>query len=269
MGDIRFQDDGSSVVNGITVNTPYENDKANQSLTMADFLQLMIAEMKNQDFMGSDGGGSSQSNSAANYVTQMAQMSTMQQMEQLAYYSKTNYAMSLVGKQVTVATLGLGGNVKKEVGTVQKVTLDNDDYLVYVKGKGYKLSEIMNVGVPGAEDSEAFDALKNVSPLVTSRGSDNITVRWDPPKTAASEEKTVVYKVYVSENKDLAPGKNADVDDIIAKSEYIGSTEKEELEKRYYMDIDNLEEGHTYYVHVVAVSQSDVDYPYKTLEVKM
>ena len=111
MGEVRFSTDGTTQYNGITVNTPFESE--NQSLTMADFLQLMIAEMKNQDFMGGDGG--SQSNSAANYITQMAQMSTIQQMEQLAYYSKTNYAMSLVGKQVTVATLGIGGSVKRKL----------------------------------------------------------------------------------------------------------------------------------------------------------
>lgn len=269
MSDIRFESDGTTNVNGITVNTPYENDKANQSLTMEDFLQLMIAEMKNQDFMSTGDGGSSQSNSAANYITQMAQMSTMQQMEQLAYYSKTNYAMSLVGKQATVATLGIGGNVKKDVGIVEKVTLDNDEYLVYVNGKAYKLSEIMNVGIPGAEDSDAMGDLKKTTPVVTIQRNDFLQIRWDAPKVTSDEEKKINYKVYASTDSSLAAENNPDVATIKSKSNFKGDTSKAENENRYYMDLTDLKPGQTYYVNVIAVSQSGAEYPYRTLKVEM
>lgn len=268
MSDVRVQSDGTTNVNGITVNTPYENDKANQSLSMEDFLQLMIAEMKNQDFMGGSDGGS-QSNSAANYITQMAQMSTMQQMEQLAYYSKTNYAMSLVGKQATVASLGIGGSVKKEVGIVEKVSLDNNEYLVYVNGKAYNLSEIMNVGIPGSEDSDAMDGLSKITPVVTAQGSDYLRVRWDAPKVSSDEEGKITYKVYVSTDEALAAEKNPDAATIKSKSEFWSDTSKADSDERHYMKIDKLEPGETYYINVVAVSQSNVEYPYKTLKVKM
>lgn len=269
MSDVRFQTDGSTTVNGITVKTPYDNEGKNQSLTMADFLQLMIAEMKNQDFMGGGDSGGGQSGSAANYITQMAQMSTMQQMQELAYYSKTNYAMSLVGKQATVATLGIGGKVNKEVGIIEKVTLDNDEYLVYINGKGYSLSEIMNVGVPGAEDSETFEALSKVTPVVTKQQDDNFTVRWDAPKVSASEEEKVVYKVYISKDESLAAEKNPDAETIIKKAELVGTTEDKEGENRYYMDIKDLDPNETYYVNVIAISQSGAKYAYKTLKVEL
>lgn len=261
MGEVRFSTDGTTQYNGITVNTPFESE--NQSLTMADFLQLMIAEMKNQDFMGSDGG--SQSNSAANYITQMAQMSTIQQMEQLAYYSKTNYAMSLVGKQATVATLGIGGSVKKETGIVEKVTLDNNEYLAYVNGKGYKLSEIMNVGVPGADDSDEYDKLKTNPVYVTSKGADYIRIRWDAPKVTGDEEKNIVYQVYYSTEK---TDMNS-VEDMESKATYAGSTEKAEDSERRSMEIDELEPGKTYYVGIVATSPGGVKYMYQTTQVKM
>lgn len=265
MSDIRYQDNGSTVVNGITVNTPYENDKKNQSLDMQDFLQLMIAEMTNQDFMGSDGGGGSQSNSAANYITQMAQMGVMQQMEQLAYYSKTNYAMSLVGKQATVATLGIGGNVKKDVGIVDRVTLSDDEYLVYVNGKGYKLSEVMNVGVPGSEDSEALKKLSSSTISVMDKRETSVRIRWDAPKIDSAEEKKLVYRVYYSEDND-----NMDtVEQIEKNGKEVGTTEKADDGERFYMDIKDLEPGKTYYVAVVAESPSGKKYNYATRKVVM
>ena len=79
------------------------------------------------------------------YVTQLAQFATMQQMQELAYYSKINYVVSLVGKEVTAAKLSVGGNVEKVTGEVEKVSLVNNEYTVYVKGKPYALSQIMQV----------------------------------------------------------------------------------------------------------------------------
>lgn len=264
MSDVRVQGDGSSVVNGITVNTPYENDKKNQSLDMQDFLQLMIAEMTNQDFMGSDGGGGSQSSSAANYVTQMAQMATMQQMEQLAYYSKTNYAMSLVGKQATVASLGIGGSVKKDVGIVDRVTLSDDEYLVYVNGKGYKLSEVMNVGVPGSEDSDELKKVGTSNLIVTDKTDDSLRVRWNAPKVTRDEEKKLVYSVYYSKSNKMDT-----VEEIEENGTLVDTTEKAKDDDRHYMDITGLEPGETYYIAVVVKSPSGLKYNYLPQKVEM
>ena len=69
--------------NAKNVNAVYDNSGSNASLDVEDFLQLMIAELKNQDF------SSESSTDSSVYVTQMAQIASMQQMQQLAYYSKT------------------------------------------------------------------------------------------------------------------------------------------------------------------------------------
>lgn len=265
MAGIRFESDGSTVMNGITVNTPFDNDRSNQTMNMQDFLQLMIAEMKNQDFMAGSEGGSSQSANTSNYITQMAQMSTMQQMEELAYYSKTNYAMSLVGKSVTVATLGLGGNVKKDSGIVEKVTLSDDEYYVYVNGKSYKLSEVMNVGVPGSVDGDALSALEKSVPIILDKQKDSIRLRWDAPKVTTDEEKKLVYEVYYLKADD----KTYTAEEIAEKGKSAGDTSKAEGTERYYKNITDLEPGETYQIAVFAVSPSGKKYPYQTTKVKM
>ena len=67
-----------------------EDDK---KVSMDDFLTLMVAQLKNQDFMNPVDD--------TQYVTQLAQISTMQQMEEMAYNAKSSYVASLVGKNVS------------------------------------------------------------------------------------------------------------------------------------------------------------------------
>ena len=91
----RIGDYGStgSVYNGIEVSTPYESD--NQGVKVEDFLQLMIAQLTNQDFLNPADD--------TQYVTQLAQFATMQSMQELSHYSQTSYVASLVGKTVAAA----------------------------------------------------------------------------------------------------------------------------------------------------------------------
>ncbi len=75
---------------------------------MDDFLTLMVAQLKNQDFMNPVDD--------TQYVTQLAQISTMQQMEEMAYNAKSTYVTSLVGKTVTAAKFTVAGDLKKTDG---------------------------------------------------------------------------------------------------------------------------------------------------------
>ena len=113
------------------------DDASGLGVSVDDFLQLMISQLQNQDFMNPM--------EDTEYVTQLAQFASMQQMQELAYYSKANYVMSLVGKEVTAAKLSIGGNVEKVTGVVEKINLANNEYLVYIKDKSYNLNQIMQV----------------------------------------------------------------------------------------------------------------------------
>ena len=65
-------------------------DDSDNGVSVDDFLNLMVAQLQNQDFMNPVDD--------TQYVTQLAQFATMQQMQELATYMKINNVMSLVGK---------------------------------------------------------------------------------------------------------------------------------------------------------------------------
>ena len=111
-----------------------EDDKA---VKVEDFLNLMVAQLQNQDFMNPVDD--------TQYVTQLAQFATMQQMQDMATYMKTNYVMSLVGKNVTAAKFSVSGELQKEVGAVQKVSLVDNEYSIYVNGTKFSLEQIMEI----------------------------------------------------------------------------------------------------------------------------
>lgn len=117
-------------------------DASDKMVTMNDFLTLMVAQLKNQDFMNPVDD--------TQYVTQLAQISTMQQMEEMAYNAKTTYVTSLVGKTVTAAKFTVSGELKKTEGMVDKISLLDGKYVIYVAGEPYTTDEIMEVKAASA-----------------------------------------------------------------------------------------------------------------------
>ncbi len=112
-------------------------DQGKKGVSVDDFLNLMVAQLTNQDFMNPM--------EDTQYVTQLAQFATMQHMQELAYNSKLNYVSTLVGKQVTVARLKLGGEIEKVEGTIQKIALMDNEFSVYVNDKAYTLEQVMEI----------------------------------------------------------------------------------------------------------------------------
>lgn len=241
---------------GIIVETPFE-DK-DELISVDSFLQLMIAEMTSTNPFGDDSGGGA---NTTDYITQLAQITTMQQMQQLAYYSKGNYAMSLVGKEVTAASLGLGGKANKVTGPVEKVTLTDGDYMVYVGGKGYKLSQIMTVNSPNHVEDTGLDDLKNSQVILTSRTDESAKIRWDRPDVS---DKTVLedltYKVYYSTDKAMDTAK-----DVEANGKLAGEIKHSDLKEddTLEMNITGLEPNTTYYINVMATTANGDQYVYK------
>lgn len=124
-----------------------EDDK---KVSMDDFLTLMVAQLKNQDFMNPVDD--------TQYVTQLAQISTMQQMEEMAYNAKSSYVASLVGKNVSAAKFTVSGELKKADGVVEKISLLDGKFVIYVDGEAFSMDEIMEIkDKPAAEGSEGND----------------------------------------------------------------------------------------------------------------
>lgn len=122
-------------------------DPEDQQVSVDDFLQLMIAQLKNQDFMNPVDD--------TQYVTQLAQFTTMQQMEEMAYNSKSTYITSMVGKYVVASKMTVSGDLDTTKGIVNKISLVDNEYLVFVNDKPYKMSEIMEVQTPPADNTNS------------------------------------------------------------------------------------------------------------------
>ena len=85
------------------------------------FLQLLVAQMKYQDPL--------QPTSNTEYISQYAQFSQVEQMQNMAASTDLARASSLVGQQVYVKTTSTSGETKYIQGRV--------DYVVYENGEAY------------------------------------------------------------------------------------------------------------------------------------
>lgn len=116
---------------------------SNDKVTMDDFLTLMVAQLKNQDFMNPMDD--------TQYITQLAQISSMQQMEEMNYNSKSTYVASLVGKYATAAKFNVTGDLVKKEGLVERVSLLDGEFVVYVDGEAFDMNELMEIKVGATE----------------------------------------------------------------------------------------------------------------------
>ncbi len=114
--------------------------KDNSKLSMDDFLQLLVAQLKNQDMYNTMDN--------AEYMGQMAQFSMLQALTDLSELSMTSYGVSLIGKEVTIAKVGDDGTVSSFKGLVESVNFYNGGTQVVVDGKSYALSSVMSVKQP-------------------------------------------------------------------------------------------------------------------------
>lgn len=131
-----------------TDNSGYVQDSNsdNLTLTMEDFLQLMVMQFQNQDIENPA--------STSDMMNQLISMSTIQAMATMTDAATMSYAASLVGKTVTIGQYE-GGSLKEIVGEVTGSATYNGEQVIFVDGKQYYLSDIMAVGtLPEEEEPE-------------------------------------------------------------------------------------------------------------------
>lgn len=237
--------DGVNPAGNRTVNTPYE-DASSKDVSVDDFLQLMIAQLRNQDFTNPVDD--------SQYVTQLAQFASMQQMQELAYYSKTNYVMSLVGKEVTAARLSFGGGVKTVTGPVEKVALSNKEFMIFVDGESYNLNQIMEVNDTNAITDTELKDVGEKAIILEQNTRERARIRWDPAVENEVTQKAMKYSVYYS--------KDASFDTVpaVKKGTLVGDAETPGM---LTVDIKGLEPNTTYFVNVVVKSPSGKEAVYQ------
>lgn len=124
------------------------SDSDDSDLSVNDFFNMMITQLTNQDFMNPVDD--------TQYLAQMAQFATMQEMMDLCQYSKQNYVMGMLGQEVTVSVNKIGGASDSVTGRVEKIMLDNGDYKIYINGKPYDYSKVTQIST-GESQSESSD----------------------------------------------------------------------------------------------------------------
>ena len=118
-----------------TSNSWFEESK--DQVSVENFLELMVAQLKNQDFTNPVDD--------TQYIAQLAQFATMQSMQELNYYSKSNYVISMVGKEVTASKLSVGGKLETVTGIVTKISLVDNQFAIFIGDEMFSLSQIMEV----------------------------------------------------------------------------------------------------------------------------
>lgn len=122
-------------VKASTSNSWFEENK--DQVSVESFLELMVAQLQNQDFTNPVDD--------TQYVAQLAQFATMQAMQELNYFSKSNYVMSMVGKEVTASRITIGGNMETVTGVVTKISLVDNEFGVFIGDEMFSLSQIMEI----------------------------------------------------------------------------------------------------------------------------
>jgi len=117
---------------GSTPTTSVSNPAA--ILGQDGFLQLLVAEMQNQDPMSS-------SQDPTQTVTQMAQFSSVEQLTNLVQSNQQAQSIGLIGH--TVAYTDSAGNPGQ--GVVDAVTFNAGTPVIDVSGTGISLSQIVGV----------------------------------------------------------------------------------------------------------------------------
>jgi flagellar basal-body rod modification protein FlgD len=135
---------------------------------MNSFLSLLAAQFENQDVMNPTDN--------TEFISELAQFSSLQAMSQLTQYSERQYAASLVGKNVEVGTYDSSGQYVLKNGIVKNTAFGSDGCALQLDGdsKSYKLSDVVMV----LKDVPSGDSTDN-----SSDGDDNSSNPPDTPDT--------------------------------------------------------------------------------------
>lgn len=112
-------------------------NSANNDMDKDAFLQLLVAQMKYQDPL--------QPTSNTEYISQYAQFSQVEQMQNMAATSELSRASALVGEYVYVKTTASNGETKYVEGKVDYVVYENNKAYLSINEALYSLDDLDTV----------------------------------------------------------------------------------------------------------------------------
>ena len=140
-------------------------DKGKTGLDMDDFLKLMVAQMSYQDPLSSSSGSGG---AGTDYISQMAQMTMLEQFSALNNALSGDQAYSMIGKYVYLA--GEAG-ADPLLGKVDGVINESGEFYLMVGGEAYDLSAVLCVvdGDNVASDDEILQSAGLIGKTVTAK----------------------------------------------------------------------------------------------------
>lgn len=157
-------------------------DEADNGISIDSFLKIMVTQLTNQDFMNPVDD--------SQFVTQLAQFSTLQQMSDMTSNMKNNYMLSLVGQTVTCAKFSVSGSLIKETGKVERIILADNDYSIYVNGEKFSLSQIMELGEKSTANNGASTGTAGETDKTTDGETDENGEAQEPPADTEGSDAT-------------------------------------------------------------------------------
>ena len=107
------------------------------TLTMSDFITLLVAQLQNQDM--------NNTTDTSEMMAQMAQYSMVQAMTDMKEQTVASSSFGLIGKGVTVSSTNDSGVTTTDSGVVDGVTLTNGVARIVVGGNLYSMDEVTEV----------------------------------------------------------------------------------------------------------------------------
>ncbi|MEZ0537770.1 flagellar hook capping FlgD N-terminal domain-containing protein [Caldicellulosiruptoraceae bacterium PP1] len=108
----------------------------NKTLGKQDFLNLLVTQLRYQDPL--------KPMEDKEFVAQLAQFSSLEQMQNLNQNMQLLRSQTLIGKNVT-ASISDGTTTKQIQGTVDSVRIEGENVLLNVNGSEVKLTDITNI----------------------------------------------------------------------------------------------------------------------------
>ncbi len=187
-------------------------NKANSASNDMDkdaFLQLLVAQMKYQDPM--------QPTSNTEYISQYAQFSQVEQMQNMAGSMDLQRASQLVGEEVYIKTTGSDGETKYVQGKVDYVVYENGKAFLSINESLYSIDDLDTVAdkdyLVAYEKAEEFVIAINKLPVLEGVEESDLEEidklekiydeMTDYEKTFIASDKVATLKAYIAKAEEV------------------------------------------------------------------
>ncbi len=147
MAAIAHIKDGKIVESTTAASLAKETKKSGSTMDKEAFLKLLVAQMKYQDPL--------EPTSNTEFVSQYAQFSSLEQMQNMSATLELSRASTLVGQTVSVNTTDSTGKSTTIQGVVDYVVYENNKAYVSIGGELYSLDDVY--GVANQQYLDAYD----------------------------------------------------------------------------------------------------------------